>query len=124
MVQRDPAAHQEHSDIYVAIRDTFDAAKRQLEDYVRERRRDVKQHVPSPRGRVIRLFPSEGYGFLENQDGKEVYFHQNAVLNGRFDDLNVGSEVLFAEEAGDEGPQASTVEFIRSGGSQRAQAAV
>ena len=33
-----------HEDIYVAIRDAFDAAKRRLEDYARIRRGDVKRH--------------------------------------------------------------------------------
>ena len=34
-----------HEDPYVAIRDAFDAAKRQLEDYVRRRRGQVKNHA-------------------------------------------------------------------------------
>lgn len=34
--------HHAHEDIYVAIRDAFDAARRQLEDYVRRRRADIK----------------------------------------------------------------------------------
>ncbi len=33
-------------DVYVALRDAFDAAKRQLEDYVRKLRGDVKTHAP------------------------------------------------------------------------------
>lgn len=33
-----------HKDIYVVIRDAFDTARRQLEDYVRRRRGDVKRH--------------------------------------------------------------------------------
>lgn len=45
----DPA----HADVYVAIRDAFDAARRQLEDYARRRRGDVK--VPArPARRVTR----------------------------------------------------------------------
>jgi len=40
IVNRDPPEHQAHEDVYVAIRDAFDAARRQLEDYVRERRGD------------------------------------------------------------------------------------
>jgi ribosome-associated translation inhibitor RaiA len=35
-----------HEDVYVAIRDAFDAAVRQLEDYARLRRGDVKRHDP------------------------------------------------------------------------------
>jgi ribosomal subunit interface protein len=39
-----------HEDVYVAIRDAFDAARRQLEDYVRRQRADIKLHTPlSPR---------------------------------------------------------------------------
>jgi len=37
VVSRDPAKHQAHEDPYVAVRDAFDAARRQLEDYVRVR---------------------------------------------------------------------------------------
>lgn len=35
-------------DVYVALRDAFDAMRRQLEDVVRVRRGDVKQHAPKP----------------------------------------------------------------------------
>ena len=35
-----------HEDVYVALRDAFDAARRKLEDYAREKRGDVKHHEP------------------------------------------------------------------------------
>ena len=35
-----------HEDIYVVLRDAFDAAKRQLEDYARITRGDIKTHEP------------------------------------------------------------------------------
>ena len=44
VVNRDPAEHHAHEDVYVAIRDAFDAARRQLEDHVRRLRGDVKSH--------------------------------------------------------------------------------
>ena len=44
VVNRDHA-----EDVYVALRDAFDAAKRQLEDYARKIRGDVKTHEPSGR---------------------------------------------------------------------------
>jgi ribosomal subunit interface protein len=44
VVNRDPAEHHAHEDVYVAIRDAFDAARRQLEDHVRRLRGDVKTH--------------------------------------------------------------------------------
>jgi cold shock CspA family protein len=36
------------------------------------------------------------------------------VLDDRFDDLVVGSDVAFAEEPGERGPQASTVRLLGS----------
>jgi cold shock CspA family protein len=48
-------------------------------------------------------------GFLESDDGREIYFHRNSVLDGAFPRLEIGAQVSFAEEAGDKGPQASTV---------------
>ena len=69
----------------------------------------VKRHEAAPQGRVARLFPEEGYGFIESVDGREIYFHRNAVVNGGFERLAVGAAVRFAEASGDKGPQASTV---------------
>ena len=56
--------------------------------------------------------PSRTCGFIEAADGGEIYFHRNAVLDGAFDRLVVGSEVVFVEEEGDKGAQASTVRLI------------
>ena len=113
VVSREPASRHSHEDVYVAIRDAFDAAERQLEDYARRQRGVVKTHVEPPPARVSKLFPDKGYGFIETADGREVYFHKNTVLNGAFDQLEVGSEVRFVEEQGDKGPQATTVRLVR-----------
>lgn len=109
VVKRDPPEHQAHEDLGLAIRDAFHSARRRLEDWVRESRHLVKVHEPPPHGRVLRLFPEDGYGFLAAPDGHEVYFHRGALLGGRFDRLRVGEEVRYAEEFGEKGPQASTV---------------
>lgn len=47
VVSRSPDQDHSHEDIYVAIRDAFNAARRQLEDYVRRRRGQVKHHQSS-----------------------------------------------------------------------------
>jgi cold shock CspA family protein/ribosome-associated translation inhibitor RaiA len=100
-------------DAYVALGEVFDEATRRLEDYVRRSRWDVKHHEHTPHARVAKLMVGEGpgtrYGFLETHDGREIYFHEHSVLHGRFDDLQLGTEVRFAEEEGEKGPQASTV---------------
>lgn len=98
-----------HDDIQLSIRDAFDAGRRKLQDYARRRRGVVKLHEGSPQGRVTRLFPDEGFGFLETADGREIYFHENSVLDSTFDALEIGTEVHFSEEQGEKGPQATTV---------------
>jgi cold shock CspA family protein/ribosome-associated translation inhibitor RaiA len=103
--------HQAKEELSQAIREAFDAARRQLEDHVRELRGAVKSHEPELHGRVTKLFPD--YGFLETPDGREIYFHHNSVLDRNFDQLEVGTEVRFVEEEGEQGPQASTVAIIR-----------
>jgi len=108
----EPSKHGAHEDLYVAIRDSFNAAARKLQDHARRKRGKVKLHEPAAVARVIRLFPIEDYGFLQTPDGRELYFHKNTVLAHGFDRLEVGTEVSFAEESGEKGPQASTVRVI------------
>jgi len=112
VVRREPAEHHAHEDIQVAVRDAFDAAKRQLEDYVREMRGSVKIHETPPRGRVVRLDPERGHGFIATAAAREIYFHRNSVVGTEFDQLRIGDEVRFAEEVGEKGPQASTVHLV------------
>jgi ribosomal subunit interface protein len=98
-----------HEDVYVALRDAFDATKRQLEDYVRRMRRETKTHVPEHLGSVARISHKEGFGFIAGMDGSELYFHRDNVVSPSFDQLKVGDEVKFVEEMGAEGPQAKRV---------------
>jgi cold shock CspA family protein/ribosome-associated translation inhibitor RaiA len=94
-----------------AVQDAFRIAGRRLQDYARRLAptSPPEAHMAPERGRVVRLFPGEGYGFLEGSDGHEVYFHRNSVLLDRFDRLEVGTMVRYAEEQGMEGPQASSL---------------
>jgi ribosome-associated translation inhibitor RaiA/cold shock CspA family protein len=110
-VDRDPAAHHAHEDAHVAVRDAFDATRRLLEDYVRERRGEVKLHAVPDHGRIARLLSEQDCGFILDADDNEIYFHRNSVANGGFDKLAVGDEVRFVAQYSEsaEGPQASTV---------------
>jgi cold shock CspA family protein len=98
-----------HEDVYVAIRDAFEAAVRRLEDYERKRRGQVKTHEAPTHGKVLRTF--DAYGFVQTSDGREIYFHKNSVAEGDFADLKEGDEVrlVIAYDESPEGPQASTV---------------
>jgi ribosomal subunit interface protein len=108
---------QDAEDLSLAVREAFDAARRRLEDHLRELRHDVKTHEAAAVAHVARIFAPDGYGFLAAADGREIYFHRNSVLDGRFGDLKPGMRVRFVESEGEKGPQASTVAIL---GRQRA----
>jgi len=112
VINRDPAATGAHEDAYVTIRDAFKAARRQLQDLVRERQGNVKVHEAPPHGTVKALHAETDHGFIASADGREIYFHRNAVEAGKFDELSVGQEVRFSEAAGDKGPQATLVRLV------------
>jgi ribosomal subunit interface protein len=100
-------------DLYVAIRDAFDAARRQLEDYTRRINGKEKFHEPQSRGQVVRIMPEEGYGFIETADGTQVYFHRYAMVQPEFERVNEGDEVSFLMEAASEGMQANRVSVLK-----------
>jgi ribosomal subunit interface protein len=112
VVDREPGDRETHEDVYVMVRDAFEAMERKLKDYDRRKHGEVKVDVAAPHARVVRLFPDKGYGFLETFDGQEIYFNRNSVLNDAFLRLKVGAEVRYREEMGDKGPQASTVDIV------------
>lgn len=105
---------QENENLLLAIRDAFKAAQRQVKEYARRQRGEVKTPETPPHAVVSRLFAAEGYGFLTTPDGREIYFHRNSVLAPGFDQLEVGTAVRFAEEPGEKGRQASTVALLGS----------
>jgi ribosomal subunit interface protein len=100
---------QHAEDVYVALRDAFDAAKRKLEEPIRLQRGDTKVHPIAGHGRVKRLLPEEGYGFIETPDGRELYFARENVIDAAFEHLTPGTEVQFIEEMAQEGSQAKRV---------------
>lgn len=106
--------HDHHEDVYVAVRDAFDAARRKLEDALRRQRGEVKTHEPEFAGRVVRIFLDDGCGFIETADGRELYFSRDNVVTPSFEQLAVGTEVHFIEETVAEGLHAKRVSARRN----------
>lgn len=52
----------------------------------------------------------KGYGFIQGEDGKDVFVHQTALPMGVF--LNEGDEVEFEKENSDRGPRAAEVQRL------------
>ena len=53
VINREHHDNHAHEDVYVVIRDAFNAAKRQLEDYSRVMRGDVKRHHQEEQASVL-----------------------------------------------------------------------
>jgi cold shock CspA family protein len=112
------AAHHKETEIEsvhryaaVAVREAFDAARRRLEDFARERRGAVKTHEVPAHGEVVELSKADGYGFIQANENR-IYFNRASVLGNAFDELTIGTPVAFVEEHGEKGPQASTVRVL------------
>ena len=112
VVNREHPFHHSHEDMFVTISHAFEDAARQLEEYARMKYKDLKDHDMLPHGVILKLYPKDGYGFIQTFGNKEIYFHKNSVLDG-FENLNIGGEVRYEEEEGEKGPQASTVKIVR-----------
>jgi ribosomal subunit interface protein len=107
-----------HVELSTVIRSAFDTLERQLNKATERRRGHVK--VPVADGEstamVSKLFREDGYGFIRTENGQEYYVHENSVLNNGFERMEIGTEVRFMPEMGEDGPQASTVQIIAKPG--------
>ena len=117
VVVREPKDTNVPIELRTAVIDAFKAARRQLQKLTALQRSDVKTHA-EPHALVVRLFADQGWGFLKTPEGEEVYFHRNSVLHGDFDRLAIGTEVRFAREEGDNGPQATSVQIVNKPGAR------
>jgi cold shock CspA family protein/ribosome-associated translation inhibitor RaiA len=92
-----------------ALYEVLDVIEGELHDFRAVRRGFVKEPGPRPHGRIVRMFPDEGYGFIETEAHREVYFHANAVHGIPFKHLQVNMAVDLDIEAGHAGLQATRV---------------
>lgn len=101
-----------HEDFFVAMRDAFNAMESRLHTFAEKKNNNVKHHDVPPHGVVKEVFPD--HGFIRTSDGLDVYFHANSVVDGKFNEVEIGAEVRFAaaEKESENGPQATTVHLI------------
>ena len=50
-----------------------------------------------------------GYGFIANEDGKDVFFHQSALKDLEFDSLKEGQSLEFEVKEESRGPRAVNI---------------
>ncbi len=65
------------------------------------------------KGKIKKLVRERGFGFISDTDGSEVFFHQSALIDLKFDSLNEDQEVEFEIEKSPKGPRAINVSIAK-----------
>jgi CspA family cold shock protein len=62
---------------------------------------------------IVKWFnDSKGYGFIEQEDGPDVFVHHTAINATGFRSLSEGDRVTFEIEQGPKGPAAANVTVV------------
>lgn len=111
-----PNVEEMHDSFEMALKKTFDKARRQLRDLSKKQNREVKQHpAQEKQGIVSQLNRDENHGFIREADTNHpLYFHENSVLHGDWEELMEGSIVRYVSSVDPEsdGARATTVELV------------
>ena len=62
-----------------------------------------------PSGTVKWFNDKKGYGFIESDDGGDVFVHHTSIQGSGFKSISEGERVTFEVEQGDKGPKAVNV---------------
>lgn len=58
------------------------------------------------RGKIKKLIHDRGFGFIDDTDGREVFFHYKSLTDSRFGELKEGQELHYDVENSNKGPRA------------------
>jgi len=63
------------------------------------------------KGKVKWFDTKKGFGFIQCEDGKDIFVHYSAISMDGFRNLEESQEVSFEIVGGDKGPQAANVKL-------------
>ncbi|VAX39705.1 Cold shock protein of CSP family [hydrothermal vent metagenome] len=61
---------------------------------------------------TIKKLTDKGFGFIETESGKDMFFHLSNVEGIRFEELREGQRVSFVVGEGPKGPRAEEVKLV------------
>ena len=73
---------------------------------------NVKENVTMANGTVKWFSEQKGYGFIEQEDGPDVFVHHSGINATGFKTLQEGDRVTFDIEEGQKGPAAVNVTVV------------
>jgi CspA family cold shock protein len=71
-----------------------------------------KEGIFVPEGKVKWFNDQKGFGFIEQEGGKDLFVHHTAIAGEGFKTLTEGQKVRFEVEETPKGPNAKNVEKI------------
>jgi cold shock protein len=63
-------------------------------------------------GKIKKLARDRGFGFINDNDGREIFFHQSSLVEVKFDALNEEQQVEFEVEQSPKGPRAINIKIV------------
>jgi CspA family cold shock protein len=64
-------------------------------------------------GKIKKVVSERGFGFINDTDGREVFFHQSGLVDAQFSDLKEDTQVEFEIENSPKGPRAVNVHVVK-----------
>lgn len=62
-------------------------------------------------GTIKKLVKQRGFGFIQGEDGAELFFHKSSLQGADFDALSEGQAVEYDVERGEKGPRAANMKL-------------
>jgi CspA family cold shock protein len=76
------------------------------------RRRPGKEGMSMATGTVKWFSAEKGFGFIQREDGPDVFVHFSAITGEGYRNLQENQQVEFEVAQGDKGPQATSVRVV------------
>lgn len=65
------------------------------------------------KGKIDKIVRDRGFGFIDDTDGRKVFFHQSSLVGITFDALKGNEEVEFDVENSPKGPRAVNLNILK-----------